>query len=323
LARTILNKNFAFLAVSLLAFDPMYFSFGRIMNLDTISHFFNLASLYLLIKYFQSKQQKFIYGGAFLLGLSLAVKLSVIFLVIFLPFLLVVLGDFRKRRIAEVTVSILKFYFFVALGFVLGNSIYFFINHFGVSFITYSIDLVSSQITMQKFEEGYLYSSTISWFTVPQILTLYRIDFGKNVESILAFQNPIMFMTTFVSIIWTAVALLSKKLENSKVWILVLFWFFLQYVPYLFNIHTTYYYYIITLLPIIILIFINLTNSLKYSNLIFRIAFAISLFIFILYYPLLIGLKVPKKYELTLFKYSLYNYPAKDSIFCQNCSPRK
>ena len=74
ISRLFFPKTASFIALVILALDPMYFSFSRLVQLDIIMLFFSLFSLYYLLLYFKDFRTKNIYLTGLFLGLSIAAK---------------------------------------------------------------------------------------------------------------------------------------------------------------------------------------------------------------------------------------------------------
>lgn len=320
------SKKISLMAVLLLAFDPMYFSFSRLMQLDIISLFFNLASLYFLLIYIKEKENILVLKSGFFLGLSLAAKFSSIALFVLLPIFIFISGK-KVKNIISRFLNTIGFAAFSIIGFILGNSAFFLMDHGDTGFNGYVIALFKSQLNLGDIATGYHFSPAWSWFTIPQILTLYRINMLEFSESIIAFQNPLFFASSLFIVALTIFLLFNRRQVRRKTirlqTLLILIFFGGQYFPWFFNIHPTYYYYIIPLLPLVILLFILVLRRVKVLNKVIYVVLGISFFIFVLYFPMLVGLKVQKKYELILYSYSLYTYAPKDTVFCQNCTPRR
>jgi hypothetical protein len=217
----------------------------------------------------------------------------------------------------------MKFIMAGIFGFSIGNSLYFLLNHGDANFISYTMGLFKSQLEMPQKVIGYLDSPAWSWFTVPQIFTMYRVDWLKSVESVFAFQNPIFFLITLPTIAYSIYALFKNKKEKSGGVILILLFFVSEYVPWLFNVHMTFYYYVIPLIPLIIILFLILVEKFKNNAFLLRSMFLVSVLIFTLYYPLMVGFLISKRYDLLLYKYNLYNFTERDTLFCQHCSPHQ
>ncbi|MFV1917358.1 MAG: hypothetical protein ACC618_02690, partial [Patescibacteria group bacterium] len=156
----------------------------------------------------------------------------------------------------------------------------------------------------------------------PQILTLFRLDYGETVQTIAAFQNPLIFALSIISFLAIIFLLIKGRLKKQAFHLIILLYISSNYLLWFFSLHTTYYYYILTFSPLLTLLAVGLITKTKFQKHLITALVSISIVIFTLYFPILIGLKVPKSYEKLLFSYSSYQYPPKDSLFCQLCSPR-
>lgn len=314
--RIFFSNKVSFLGTIVLALDPMYFAFSRVVMLDIIALFFSLSSLLFLLKYVKARSQKDLIKGAIFLGLSLASKMAALSLISLIPIYLA----FILKKPKKIFIAIFAFLAFIPLGFSLGNFLYFLLPH-QIGITSYIYEIFSSQLNVAQ-KAGYLTSPTFSWFIIPQIITLFRVIYEDGVTAVLAFQNPLFFLLSIPTLVATLVLLIKGKLKMTKETILVLIFFLAQYVGWFFGLHPTYYFYIIPLIPLIILLSFKLIEVLKLKKLFYSLIVAISLIIFLTYYPLLTGFKVPIDYEKALFSYSQYKFPAKNAVFCQKCSPR-
>jgi dolichyl-phosphate-mannose--protein O-mannosyl transferase len=321
ISRLFFSKTTSFIALVILALDPMYFSFSRLVQLDIIMLFFSLFSLYCLLLYFKDFRTKNIYLTGLFLGLSIAAKMSSILMLIVISCMLI-FYHLKEKNFKLVIPAIYGFLVFTLGGYVLGN-VLFLILPTSINLFEYTRSLISSQLSSQIIEGSYLISPAWSWFTVPQILMLYRVEFANNISSIVAFQNPLLFASTIISVFLTFILILKKRIKKILSYKIILLYFLAHYLPWFFSIHPTYYYYIIPLLPVSILMLVNLIVQTAKPKYFLYFFLGFSLLIFALYYPLLTGLSVPKGYECSLMSYSQYQFPPKNSLFCKNCSPRK
>lgn len=316
-ARLFFSPFTSFIAVLLLALDPMFFSFSHIMQPDIPMVFFFVGSLYYFLRFIKEKESKSFYLSGLFLGFSLATKMSPLFV---LPFISIAICLLYKRR------KVLWYYpFFPIAGFTLGN-ILFFVKSSGFNFFQYVYALFSSQLQSPLSPVGHLLSPSWSWFTIPQILTLYRIVEEGNVETIVAFQNPLFFVTTLPILLFSFYRIIAKKIREKDVKnniTIIIVYITAIYLPLFFNLHATYYYYILPLIPLSILLFLHAIMQIRMGRYILNVVLILSTVIFVLYYPLLVGKEVPKSYEMTLFSYSRYHFPEVNKLFCQACSPRR
>lgn len=321
IARFFFTEKIAFVVAFLVAIDPMYFVFSRILALEIIIIFFSLTSLYLFLLFSYAKRADSLYmnlAGVFL-GLSLAVKMSTLF--VGFSYLLIITYKLKKEKISKLINYLLSFLLFVITGFTVGNFIFFF-KKSPVNFFVYTLDLFVSQLNMEIAVTNYLSSTPWSWFTVPQILTLFRLDYGETVQTIATFQNPLIFALSIISFLAFTFFLIKRKLKKQAFHLIILLYISSAYLFWFFSLHTTYYYYILIFSPLLTLLAVGLIAKTKFQKQLMIALVSISVVIFTLYFPILVGLKVPKSYEKLLFSYSSYQYPPKDSLFCQLCSPR-
>jgi dolichyl-phosphate-mannose-protein mannosyltransferase len=319
IARIFFSNTVSVIAVILLALDPMFFSMSRIMQPDIPALFFGISSLYYFIVYQKGFKQSDLYNSAILGGLSLASKMYAIIPILLLPLTLFLYERATKTKIIY---RLLFYYVLVFLGFTIGNfAIYFLSGHVGI--LHYISLLFNSQLTTPFVKQDYLTSPAISWFTIPQIMTLFRNfppAIPNTISTVVVLQNPVSFIIT-IPALFAGVFLTIKEKVNKHEWISILLTFAGIYLPWFFNLHMTYYYYILPTIPIIILLVLRVLEKSEKTKLIYLYAL-LSFIIFIIYFPLLNGLNISKKYESSVFQYSQYKYPPQNRLFCKQCSPR-
>lgn len=324
IARLFFSKLVSFLCVVLLAIDPMFFSFSRLLQLEIPVLFFLLSGMYYFLKYLDKKKLKLFYVSGIFLGLSLAAKLSAILLVPLFPLLFILFSQKEKLSLQKMIRINFLFLLFLFLAFVAGNGIFFF-KKINISFIEFVYQLFISQIGGAVNLPGYLHSSAWSWFTIPQILTLYRVPQGGYLQTIVAFINPIISIAALPTLAVFVFIILRKGILKQKKYSFLIAVFFALYFPWFFNMHSTYYYYAIPLIPIIIILFLTLLQKIQTRlrvPLLVLILFA-SVIIFAVYFPLLTGIKILKSSDLKLTSWSLYKFSNMNTVFCQQCYPRK
>lgn len=304
------SRQLSWLAVVLVALDPMYFGYSRTLNLDIFSLMFALLSLYFTLRYFQSNRFSASFWSVVCIGLSLACKLNLLFLAFIQPLLV------RRRFILS--------YFLIAMAFVIGNLLFFIFPH-NISFLTYFRYMIFSQlnITLANVAKTQ-FSSVLSWFAMPQILTMYRtVGLDHKVTALVVFQNPLMFVFNIPVLLISFFLLVKKSVNQDNRYLAVVFIYLTgQLLPLCLNLRPGYYYYMIQLIPLIVILFIELLHRMKINYLLTYMACVITVAVFVLYYPLLVGIPISKKYEAVLFSYSRYRYPPVNTLFCQFCSPR-
>lgn len=319
IANLFFSKKVSLLACVILALDPMYFVFSRLVQLDVIALFFTLSALYYLILYSQKPKLKKMINAGLLGGFSLAVKMSALAPLISIPILIILL-TFKKKKIHKSLLTVLLYYFLLFLGFFTGNLIFFFI-HPPMNFFQFIIFLIKSQLDMPKIDLKFHQSPAWSWFIIPQILSLMRLKQKENVISFFVLQNPFLFASALISLITNIFLTVKNRLKRIP-WIIILFFFFGLYLPWFLNLRSTYYYYIIPLTPLIILFLFRCIEQIKPKRIIYSFLLTASIIIFIACFPFLTGIKVNKLYDRLLFSFSLYKFSPKDTLFCQKCFPR-
>jgi dolichyl-phosphate-mannose--protein O-mannosyl transferase len=325
ISRLLVPRRWALLGVILLATDPMFFSFSRLLMLDIPCLFFFLVFVYYFLRLLiYSNSQSNLWKSALFLGLSLATKMAALPVV----GLAVAVIFFITKTFKQAIRKSFLFLMVMLFGFIVGNALYFFKAQ-PVAFYQYPISLITSQLTMVKNQGNHQTSPAYSWFTTPQILILYRlfsVD-HRQVTTIVAFQHPLMFIMTIPLLLLIIIRLFFKKVSPRQAKILIFLILSLSslYLPWFLAIHDTYYYYILPLIPIILLLFLSAVSSLQLNEVPKRLALTVFggvyITIFLIYYPLLVGSNIKLTDEATLMKYAQWHFPPTNTLFCQLCSP--
>jgi predicted membrane-bound dolichyl-phosphate-mannose-protein mannosyltransferase len=322
-ARIYFSEKVALIAAVFLSIDPMYFVFSRLVQLDIPALFFVLLSFYFILKYDEEKRIGPLFISALALGLSLATKMLSLGVVLLVFLYLLAMKKQKKRDFLNNLVNSILYGMTVICGFILGNVVFLFKDTGGVNFLRYTLDLIQSQTYVGVGGGAYQNSPIWSWFTIPQIISLYRLNLGDRVESIIAFQNPVFFALTLVAFFYAVYKVLQAFRKERKMALVLMYFLGLNFL-WLTGLHGTYYYYIIPLLPFIILMNISFILAIfKNWRHILNILLIFSVLVFVFTYPLLIGMNVPKNYDLSVYKYNQLKYPNINTLFCQNCYPRK
>jgi|SRR3989344_5055860 len=323
IAQNFFSSAVSLIATIFLAIDPMYFAFGRLIHLEIPALFFLLMSLYFFLEFDKKQKFKFLVFSSLFLGLSLAAKLMALGVFSLLLAYLLVIKFKTKYDLRTAIKNSLAFFALTISSFVLGNIVFFFKDSGGTNFLSYTFDLIRTQ-TFAGLESANFQNSTAwSWFAVPQIISLYRLNFQDRVESIIAFQNPIFFALTLTSFFYLSFFIFNNFSKNKPLMIVLMYFIGLYFFWFL-GLHGTYYYYIVPILPFSILMATFLITKIsKYPEKILIKMLPASILVFAFVYPLLAGINIPKKYDLLVYKYSLIKYPEINTLFCQNCFPRK
>lgn len=318
------DRKTSAIATILLAIDPIFFSFSRQLVLDIPAFFLMLVAFKNQLEFITTRSYKALYLSSIFIGLAFAGKISTPVLLFPITLALIFFIDSVKHLSVKPIVykSVLAVSLFI-LSFIAGNFIFFF-KQTPAGFVSYIRHIFVSQFTI-KYAEGFLSSPAWTWFTIPQIVTLIRILPNSAVQTLVFFQNPTFFILTIPSLIIIFIYLFKSRSfsqKNSSL-ILVVLSFSVQYFVLAVTGHQTYYHQIIPLLPLIIILSIyslQIIFGLKYT---LPILLTLSLLIFFIYFPVLNGTIISPRLDHFLFKYSKYNFPPRDDLYCQKCSPRE
>ncbi|HVZ11786.1 MAG TPA: glycosyltransferase family 39 protein [Patescibacteria group bacterium] len=323
ISRIFFSRIISFVSMLLLAFDPMFFAFSRIVMLDIPALFFLLIFVYFYLKFIRDRRIKYLFISAAALGLSLATKLFALPLIIVIPALIILRYKDFFSNFKNTINSILKFEGLLTSFYILGNFIYFF-KRSSQNFLMYTYAQIATEPEFKALIKSAADSTSpaVSWFTTPQIMIIYR-NLSKNfVETVVAFQNPIFFAATLIVMVFAIYSLIFKKKGFNILHLQIITVFFSMYLPWFLPIRPTYYYYILPLIPLPIILVIQTISQIKdYKNkFIFALLF-LNIAIFATYYPFLIGQSVQYNYERHAMSYSVYKFPERNSVTCQLCSP--
>lgn len=319
IARHFFTQEIAFTCAIILALDPMFFSFSRLMQLEIPTIFFLFISLHYLLMLRRNKNIKYFYLSGLFLGFSLACKLTGILLIITIPLYLLIEYKFSPKSNKPVITLKNGFFYIVVVcvAFILGNFI-FFVKKTDMSFAYYVYELFHSQIGGDINSRGYQYSLGWSWFIIPQHFILYRMSGKVFTTTIVSFVNPLIAIFALFSFMFAIVSKMRKKIKDNSFNLLFVILLSL-YIPWFFNFHSTYYYYSIFLTPFFILMYANLISKRMNTKYLLTISVLVSITIFLVTYPLLIGEKVSLEREKKILYISTYKHKKIDRLFCQGC----
>jgi dolichyl-phosphate-mannose--protein O-mannosyl transferase len=306
-------------ALVLTALDPMFFTFSRLVNLDIFSLMFCLAGLFYGLQFLSTRKLSLSYLSSALIGLSLACKFNLLIFAILQP-ILFSLWSSPRPTLSKMFKFLFSNYLIIFAAFTLGNFAYFFSQPIS-SFPHYVLDIVHSHLTLQN-DYATQISPITSWFITPQILTLFRVPLSPTqILAVFSFQNPFMFAFN-LPVIFLNLFFLIRYRFSDKYTSLIFILLISELLPWLFHLRSTYYYYFLQAIPLVVLLLLELLRHIHRPKYVIFPALIITVLVFALYYPVLIGLSTSPNLESALFTYNKYHYPTVNSIFCQHCSPR-
>lgn len=291
LGRKLLNPNAALIAAFIFSIDGLNFVQSRTGMNDIYYVTFILTSLLLLLN------KKFIYA-AILLGLALASKwASVYAYLIFIPLLL----KSREYR------HILSFIIIPPLIYFLSYLPFFLLGHNLTQF---------TQLQQQMWwyhtnlKATHPYSSP--WWSWPFNLypVWYFVDYQKNAAAnIFASGNPVMFWIGSAAVILTALETIKKKSINLFI---ILMGFFVFWLPWAISPRIMFLYHFSPSVPFLSFALAYQLNTFLEDKQKKKLAISILLLIivgFILIFPFLTGLPIPKEFIKLFFLTNLSNNP--------------
>lgn len=324
---------FAFAAAFLFSFDFMHLSQTRLATIDSYTALFVMA-MYLFMFLYMEKSENGEKGATlslFLCGLSFGLGAATKWQGIYAGLGLAFLYFFhygrsylrfcaqsgksgkaaRKAFMPETRSMILKgFLFFVALPFI-------------IYFVSYIPAMMTESTGLSFFftNQGMMlnYHSTLeaphsygsSWWQWPlDFKPLYAYSPNRNfvpedtAMGITSFGNPLIWWMTIPVFIWSIVQLLRKK-EHLDLSLLVAFCGFLSlYVPWIFVTRTAFIYHFFPCVVFVVLMIVRfMMEKLEHNpnkKWLMWTYLAAVFILFLVFYPVLTGMKVPQAYALAL-----------------------
>lgn len=96
--RILFNTKIALLSATLIALDPFLLAHSRLIHLDAILTSFMLLCLLSLMVFLKKPRTELLIMAGILLGLSILTKLPAIFLIAFIPFIVLFLSNETKKK---------------------------------------------------------------------------------------------------------------------------------------------------------------------------------------------------------------------------------
>lgn len=331
-----------FTAAFMLTFDFMHFTMARMGTADTYVVFFSLASQLFFLIYLKNVLDKG--WKTSVIPLFLAVMFAVLgastkWLVLFgfagaLVLLVIMrLGDVRKikGKISDKIFGFLDHPYSVLVGFLLlGILVYF------ISFIPAMLSGTSFTGVLNLQEQMWIYQSTLKathpfqslWYTWPLMFNPFTSAYygghvvlwlqeayllNGQVSTISLLGNPALWWTGFAIIAGLTISYVpkffSKKfdLKANVAVVFILVYFFFQWLPYIFITRITFIYHFYSNVPFLCLAVAFMVDrywSSKYMKIIAIAYFALTIALFVMFYPVISGVPttIPTINSLTWIK---------------------
>lgn len=278
------NDTIALLSAAIFSLDGLNFVLSRTAMLDIYLVTFILISLYFFLSC------RFFYSAIFL-GLALSTKWTALYILPFYFVILVKFGPLKKS---------IYFFVLIPLIYLLIYTPFFLTGH--------SLKLFIETLKQEWWYHTHLnathpYSS--SWWSWPLNLypVWYFVDYQKDLmANIFASGNPAVFWLGSLSLIKTAWDFLFSKAHPKSLWIII-FAFLLFWLPWALSPRIMFLYYFGPAIPFLCLsLGFQLYNlyQVKRTKELAIFAFFLIIFFFLLIYPFLTGVYLPKSY-ITLF----------------------
>jgi dolichyl-phosphate-mannose--protein O-mannosyl transferase len=273
ITKQILNDEVvALLTAGIVALDGLFFVMSRIAKNDIYFLFFAL-----LCFYFYLKEKNFWSAVSF--GLSLAAKWSVLLL---LPIMLFTHFVFKRK----VQKSYIWFLIIPPLIYLASYIPMFLTGHSFGYFFELQKKMLWFHLTLKRTHK---YQSV--WWMWPILLRPIRLFTTWNVRGMIsdiyALGNPIIFWVGGISVAVTSLFAFFER--NKKLW-LIIFSYFVFFVPWAFSTREMFLYQYLPSIPFMAILTSYLLT--KYRKLIIPF-FAITFVLFIYFFPHLTGIKIP------------------------------
>lgn len=283
------NEKVGLLSAFIFAFDGLNFVQSRIGMNDIYLVTFTLISVLFFTK------EKFFLASVFL-GIALSTKWSGVFL---LPMYLILLLKRKNFR------SIFYFLIFPPICYLLSYLHYFLLGYNLKDFIDLHKQIFWYQTNLKATHD---YAS--AWWSWPLNLypVWYHVEYQKDkIANIFASGNPAVFWLGSMATLLTFWQYFKKRAENLA---LVLLGFLIFWLPFSFSPRIMFLYHFSPSVPFLSLALGYQLNKLAGKDkVVFFTALAVIFLTFVLLYPFLVGLPLPKEWLLTFFRTNLTKNP--------------
>ena len=322
IAKLLFGKTkYAFLAMALFALDFMHFSQTRIATIDSYSVFFILLMYLFMLGFYKARMAGkplarcllwlFLCGLAFGLGAAtkwLCIYAGIGLLVIFIITLVLSTKRCPKEKRRQNRHEIIRI-LLCCIGFFIAIPVCIYL----VSYIPYTQvtqdaaygfgDILENQKYMLNYHGNlnpdHVHPFASAWYTWPldiRPLLFYSKSDTVTVSTMSTMGNPLIWIGGFVAVIWLIVLAIRKKLR-SREWLLTLIFAASQLLPWCFVSREVFIYHYFATVPFLILL---LVYFLRYQDAkhgwVSWVFLAVALVLFIVFYPVISGLPVPKEY---------------------------
>jgi dolichyl-phosphate-mannose--protein O-mannosyl transferase len=327
-----------FTAAFLMTFDFMHFTMGRMGTADTYLVFFEVTSLLFFLIYLKNAIDKGWKTSVLPLGLAcvfFALALSSKFAIALFGFVgeLFVLLVMRLHEVKNLKGTVAdKIYAFLDRPY--SALVLFLLMAIGIYFLTYIPDMLAGRSFIDVLnlqQQMYVYHSTLTatrwydstWYSWPFMFNPFNPNMhvpiwlsagGSGVTSeIDLLGNPAVWWVGFAAVVGLTVYFVlkfaTKKFDfkaNLPV-VFILVFFFFQWLPYIFITRQVYIYHFYSSVPILCLgsaYFVSKYWSYKWMKIAAVAYFALTIGLFVLFYPIISGVPTSQAYihSLTWFK---------------------
>ena len=293
------KRKYAICSLLLMALDTFHFAHTRMGTVDSHLILMMIMSIYMMLKYLKDDKTKYLYLSGLFFGLSICIKWTAFYGGLALAILY--LGTYIKRK--EITNKVIRngVLFFCLIPFGLYLSIYLlFPNNLNktTNFQKFWKEQIDMYTYHSKLKADHFFSS--KWYQWPISYKpvwyhqIYVTDTTK--ETISGVGNLIIWIGGLIGFIYLIPNYIIKKDETSLQLMIIIFSLWLPFV--LIN-RIMFQYHYFPILPFImfslILLIKDLEETYHFKHILVSVILA-SLIFFILYYPVISGMKIPNSY---------------------------
>ncbi len=301
--RNNLAINLALLGSFFLSLSGLFLTQSRIAMNDVFLLFFLLLAVFLYFIYLQNKSYKFLFLSLVVLGLALSSKWTALWIILLLFFReLTLVSSYKKLPFLFFCFCLTPLFIYLLsyLPMFLGGSNL-------IDFLSLQKSIIDSQLTNPNM---HLYSSDpLSWWLNLRPVWFFAVSSHDLpvawVANIYALENPLLSLYLSLTFVFIVISLLKKdqnSLARKAIWLL--FGFYLaSFLPWIFFTRPMFLHHYLPALPFLIAIMSYLLvaslsqikDQAKRRAITFNLLFW-PFFIFIIFYPHWVGLRVPSSF---------------------------
>lgn len=310
------DRNLAVITTLLIMCEFMHFTIGRLAFLEAIVTLFLVLEYYFLFRYIEHRingkpfatATKYLYASGIFLGLAMATKLNALFsipaILIWLIYCEVIKFKPNAHQLGKIILELSLIFIIIPLGIYILSYIPYAIRMHSINLFSIAFDNLQHMYQYQTGLAGITHPYASSWWSWPLLKTPISIYYDQDSAgimstSIVLMGNPAIYWMSIPAILILAYTWWRKPKDYIAAFILIAI--FAQYLPFAFIHRLSFLYYFYPATPFIILgIVYALRPLFNHINKVYRYIgysyIALNLGLFAMYFPVLTGLEIPRRY---------------------------